>query len=173
MRKLKLIMLFVMAGSLLTITSCSSDDGGGNDGVAGSGTITAKIEGVAFTSLEITSFAQLTSGGGQTTLVIQGNTTSQGINIIVNGYDGVGTYKFTDSNVFVSATYIEPNISNPTESKIWSAPFQDSGNVGEIKISEETDTDIKGTFNFTAKNSKDDTTKSITEGSFNLKKKTS
>src|SRR5690606_1689777 len=152
------------------LSSCSSDDDGGGGGGAASGTITAKINGNSFTSLEMTSFANTTTGGGQTTLVMQGNTQSQAISMIINGYDGVGTYELSDDNVFRTASYIEPNISNPLESQTWSAPFQDSGVVGEIKISEETDTNIKGTFNFTCKNSNDGTTKNVTEGSFNLNK---
>lgn len=43
--------------------------------------------------------------------------------------------------------------------------------VGEVKISEETATTVKGTFSFTAKNvNGDQSTKTITEGSFNLEK---
>ena len=63
---------------------------------------------------------------------------------------------------------VEANINNPMNSQTWSAPYQDSGVVGEVKISEKTDTKIKGTFNFKAKNSNDQSIKNITEGSFNL-----
>lgn len=173
MRTLKHVTLLLMCFSLITFTSCSNDDDGGDGGGGGgaaSGTITAKINGSSFTSLEMTSFANTTTGGGQTTLVMQGNTQSQAINMIINGYDGVGTYQLSDDNVFRSASYIEPNISDPMATQTWNAPFQDSGVVGEIKISEETDTNIKGTFNFTCKNSNDGTTKNVTEGSFNLNK---
>ncbi|MCB0448010.1 MAG: hypothetical protein KDD03_10965 [Gelidibacter sp.] len=168
MRNLKQLMLFIMIGSLVTLSSCSKSDDGGDGGNAAAGTITAKVNGSQFTSLEITSFAQLTTGGGQTTLVMQGNTQSQAINMIINGYNGVGSYELSDSNVFISASYIEPDINNPLNSQTWSAPFQNSGVVGEINISEQTSTNIKGTFNFTCKNSNDGSTKNITEGSFNL-----
>lgn len=168
MKNLKQIMLLVMVVSLTNLTSCSKDDDGGSGGGAASGTIKAKVNGSQFTSLEMTSFANLTSGGGQTTLVMQGNTSSQAINMIINGYDGVGTYELSDSNVFITASYIEPNVSDPLNSQTWSAPFQDSGVVGEIKIAEQSDTTIKGTFHFTCKNANDDSTKNITDGSFNL-----
>ena len=173
MKTFKQITLLLMCVSLITFTSCSNDDDGGDDGggvAAASGTITANINGDSFTSLEMTSFANSTTGGGQTTLIMQGNTQSQAINMIINGYDGVGTYQLTDENVFRTASYIEPNVSNPTNTQTWTAPYQDSGVCGEIKITEETDSTVKGTFNFTSKNSNDDTTKNVTEGSFNLNK---
>lgn len=171
MRILKHVTLLLMCFSLITFSSCSDDDDGGDGGGAtASGTITAKIDGSAFTSLEMTSFASITVAGGQTTLVMQGNTQSQGISMNLFAYDGVGTYQLYDDNVFRNATYIEPNISNPLNSQTWNAPYQDSGVVGEIKISEETDTAIKGTFSFTCKNANDGSSKSITEGTFNLNK---
>ena len=175
MKTLKHLTLLLMCLSLITISSCSSDDDGGDGGGdqgAASGTITAKINGNSFTSLEMTSIASLANGGGQTTLTIQGNTQSQAFSMIINGYDGVGTYEISDSNVFRIASYIEPNISNPANTQTWSAPYENSGICGEIKISEETDSKIKGTFNFTCKNAEDDSTKNITEGSFNLTKQT-
>ncbi|WP_250434651.1 DUF6252 family protein [Hanstruepera flava] len=170
MRTLKQIMLFAMVLGAFSFSSCSSDDDGGNpaDTTAGSGTITAKIDGSSFTSLEMTSIANKVTAGGQSTLVIQGNTQSQAFQFTINAYDGVGTYEFTDANVFRIASYIEPNVSNPANTQTWSAPYENSGVAGEISISEETDSNIKGTFFFTGKNSNDNSTKSITEGSFNL-----
>ncbi len=172
MKTLKQFVLLLTSISLLTFSSCSSSDDGGDAGAAASGTIAAKIDGQDFTSLKITSQASVVTAGGQTTITLQGNTSSQAINMVINAYDGVGTYQLSDDNVFIIASYIEPNVNSPLDSKIWSAPFQDSGTVGSIKISEETDTNIKGTFSFTCKNTNDGTTKDVTEGSFNLEKKT-
>jgi len=163
-------MLLVLTISVVSFTSCSKDDDGGSGGDAASGTIQAKVNGSTFSSLEITSFANKTSGGGQTTLILQGNTSSQAINMIIIGYDGVGSYELSDNNVFISASYLEPNISSPMNSPTWNAPYQDSGVVGEINISEETDTHVIGTFNFTAKSTNDGSTKTISDGSFNLEK---
>ncbi len=171
MKNFKQIMLLVMTISMVSFTSCNKDDDGGSEGAAASGTITAKVNGAQFTSLELATFGSLSTGGGQTTLILQGNTSSQGVSFVVNGYKGVGTYEISDSNVLIVATYIEPNISNPASSKTWTASFQGSGVVGELKITEETDTSVKGTFNFTGKNSNDGSTKTITEGSFNVNKK--
>lgn len=170
MKNLRKSMFLLLMVSTITLLSCNKDDDGGSGGDAASGTISTKVDGSQFTSLDITTFASLNSGGGQTTLIIQGNTASQGISFTVNGYNGVGTYEISDDNVFIVATYIEPNLNDPVNSKTWFAPFQDSGVVGELKIAEETDTSIKGTFSFTAKNVNDGTTKSITDGTFNVDK---
>ena len=79
MRTLKQFMLFAALLGAFAFSSCSSDDDGGNPGdvTAGSGTISAKIDGNSFTSLEMTSIATKVNAGGQSTLVIQGNTQSQ------------------------------------------------------------------------------------------------
>ncbi|HET8839085.1 MAG TPA: DUF6252 family protein [Flavobacteriaceae bacterium] len=159
-------MLFVAAAVL---AGCSKDDDGGSGGTAASGTVEAKVDGSNFTSLEMTSAASESNVGGASTITLQGSSTSgNAISIIINGYDGTGTYEFSDSNVFVNATYLEVDIDNPMNSQTWSAPYEDSGVVGEVQISEKTDTSIKGTFHFTAKNSSDNSLKEITEGSFNL-----
>ena len=172
MKKLKNSILVLMAVMAISLTSCKKDDDGGSGGggQAGAGQIVASVNGGNFTSLEITSKATQSSGGGTTTLILQGSDASgKGIFITMNNFDGVGTYQFSDSNVFLVATYIETNINNPTDSQTWTAPYQDSGIVGEIKISEKTDTNIKGTFNFTGKNvNGDQSLRNVTDGSFNL-----
>lgn len=161
-------MLLILV--IASLSSCSKDDDGGGDGGAVSGIIKAKVNGAEFSTMEITSFATMASGGGQNTLVLQGNTATQGINMNIFGYEGVGTYELKDSNVFITASYIEPKVSDPTNSPTWNAPYQNSGVIGEIKISEETSTHVIGTFSFKAKSTNDGSTKEITDGSFNLKK---
>ncbi|MEZ4791988.1 MAG: DUF6252 family protein [Gelidibacter sp.] len=168
MKNLKQIMLLVMTVAMVSITSCSKDDDGGGGGQAGEGTITAKVNGTQVTTLEITSVANTVSGGGQTTLTLQGNTSSQAFNLIIFGYEGVGTYELSDDNVFISASYTEVNTNDPLNSQIWNAPFQDSGVVGEIKVSEDANGKVKGTFHFNAKNVEDGSMRNITDGSFNL-----
>ena len=162
-------MFLVLAISMVNLSSCKKDNDGGDGKDGSSGIIKAKVNGSAFSSMEMTSFATKATGGGQTTLIIQGNTSTQAISIHITGYDGVGTYEIKDSNVFTIATYMEPDISNPTNSPTWNAPYQSSGTVGQIKIAEETSTHIIGSFNFKAKNMKDNSIKDITGGSFNLK----
>ena len=169
MKTFKKSILVIMAIVAVSLTSCKKDDDGGGGGGAGSGTVVAKVGGSNFKSLEMASTASETNAGGSTTITIQGSDANgKGIFIIINNFDGTGTYEFSDSNVFVNATYVEANINNPMNSQTWSAPYQNSGVVGEVKVSEKTDTKIKGTFNFKAKNSNDQSIKNITEGSFNL-----
>ncbi|MCB0456671.1 MAG: DUF6252 family protein [Flavobacteriaceae bacterium] len=166
MKTFKILSLFLFAG--LVLASCKKDDDGGNGGGAGEGTVTAKINGSTFTSLEIATVATEVTQAGVTTVRIQGsNSDGLGIVLTISPYEGTGTYEISDASVFTYATYIETDINNPLNSQSWNAPFESSGVVGEIKISEKTDTKIKGTFNFTAKNPDDNTTKQITEGSFN------
>lgn len=165
-------ILVLMAVVAVSLTSCKKDDDGGDGGggQAGSGQIVAKVNGSNFSSMELASRATLTGTGTSKTLILLGSDASgKGINIIMNNYDGVGTYEFSDSNVFLVATYVEANVSNPQNSQTWTAPYNGSGIIGEINISEKTDTSIKGTFNFTGKNvNGDNSLKNITEGSFNL-----
>ncbi|WP_432411703.1 DUF6252 family protein [Rasiella sp. SM2506] len=161
------LLVFLMS---LAIMSCKKDDDGGDDPQGGEGTLTAKVNGSNFSSLEIATTANQSGGGTNVTVTIQGSDADgKGIFLIINAFDGVGTYEITDENVFITANYIEANVSNPANSQTWNAPYTDSGVVGEIKISETTDTTIKGTFNFNAKNvNGDQSIKNITEGSFTM-----
>ncbi|WP_048331089.1 DUF6252 family protein [Bizionia psychrotolerans] len=172
MRTLKQFTVFMMIASCISITACKSDDDGGDPAASGgaSGVITAKVDGSSFQSLEITSTATQITAGPSTTVTLQGNSSTQAFNMIINAFDGVGTYEITDSNVFIVASYIEPNVSNPANSQTWSAPYQNSGVIGEIKVSENTNDRIKGTFFFQCKNANDDSVKNITEGTFDLGK---
>lgn len=172
MKNLKQFMVFIMVASFISITACKSDDDGGDPAAPGgaSGVITAQIDGVSFQSLEITSTATQITAGPSTTITLQGNTASKAVGLVISAFDGVGTYEINDNNVFTTASYVEPNVSNPMNSPTWSAPFENSGVIGEIKVSENTNDRIKGTFTFRCKNANDDSVKNLTEGTFNLAK---
>ena len=92
-------------------------------------------------------------------------------------YTGEGTYELGgDVLILHTASYTETDVdlNNPLNSttEIWQAPYDDTM-VGEINISQETDTKVIGTFQFTAKNvNGDQSIKTITEGSFDLEKMT-
>lgn len=170
MKNLKRFMLLVMTITMASITSCSKDDDGGDGGNAGEGTITAKVNGNQFTTMEITSFANTVTAGVTTSLIIQGNTATQAINVQISGYDGVGTYEIKDTNVFSVASYGEPNANDPLNMPTWYAPYENSGVIGQLKVSEDANGRVKGTFSFTGKNVDDGSIREITEGSFNLAK---
>ncbi len=162
----KLTFLFFMS---LAVIACKSDDDGGDGGDAAAGTIQAKVNGSNFTSLEIATAANQATANGNTTMIIQGSDAEgRGIVLIINAFEGTETYTLSDDNVFIVAQYIEVDVNDPMNPTIWAAPFQDSGVVGEINVSEKTDTNIKGTFNFSAKEQNGTSMRDITEGSFNI-----
>ncbi|MCK8481347.1 DUF6252 family protein [Psychroserpens algicola] len=174
MRNFKQFMLFVMVGSLLSLTSCSSDDDGGGAGSAGSGVLVAKVDGTSYQSLEISSSATV-ANGGQNLIIIATNSDGKAFAFTIFGYEGVGTYPLGGgANIFNTASYTETDVdlNNPQNSttEIWQAPYDDTM-VGELRVSEETDSKVIGTFDFTCKNvGGDQSVKTITDGSFNLNK---
>lgn len=173
MKTIKFICACFLVTTSFFVTSCSSDDDGGGGGSAAAGTITAKVDGNNVTTLEMTTFANQVGS----MLSIQGNTggtSSKAIVLNITSFDGVGTYDIGGTlglgQANASYTEITVDISNPTafESKIWSAPYEGGDKVGEINVSEVTETNIKGTFTFSAKNTDDNSMKQITQGSFNV-----
>lgn len=170
MKTLKNFAKFGFLALFLSLSSCSSDEGGGG-GVAAEGTITANVAGSTFTSMELATIANRVNAGGSTIVTIQGSdATGKAINLIINGATQTGTYDIGGENLIaVVGTYIETNIQNPQASKTYVAPYEDGGVAGSITISEMTDTKIVGTFNFTGKNQNDQNdSKAITNGAFNV-----
>lgn len=156
---------FVLVLAVTTIlSSCSSSDGGGG-GSAAAGTLKAKIAGSNYSSMQAATFATSQSG----MLIVQGSdATGKAIQLMIAA-NTVGTYEISDdANISAVASYTEANISNPSASQTWAAPYENSGAVGSITISEITATNVKGTFNFTGKNQTGTGTKAITDGSFNV-----
>jgi len=176
MKTIKNFMLLVMTISLVSLTSCKSDDDGGDGGNAPSGTLTARIDGTNYQSLDISSSATV-ANNGQNLIIIASNSDGNAFAITIVGYSGPGTYPLGGGvNIFNSASYTETDVdlNNPQNSttEIWQAPYDDT-QVGEINISEETETKVIGTFNFSGKNvNGDQSVKNVTEGSFNLTKQT-
>lgn len=170
MRNLKNFMLLLITVSLVTLSGCSSDDNGGG-GSAAQGTITAKIDGASFTSIDIASMASLVAASN--TLTLQGNDANgNSIIMVINGYNGTGTYNFDGNSIPLNiASYLEIDINNPTNVETWTAPYQAALN-GSVTITQESDDNIQGTFEFTGQNANDMSTKAITNGSFSLDKQT-
>lgn len=171
MKTFKKSILVLMAVVAVSLTSCKKDDDGGDGGGGGaaSGTVSAKVSGADYNSDPLVTSAVRSDANGVSTLMITSNTLNgKNITLSINGgFDGVGTYNIGGgANVFGNASYTEVDINNPTNSEIWVAPY-DTSVAGEIKVSEVSTTNIKGTFNFKGKNA-DGTFKDITEGSFNV-----
>ena len=162
--------LLILSFVSLAIASCSKkdDDGGDNNNVE-VGTLTAKVNGANFSG-SVVAIATETTVAGTTIIRLQASDASgKAIVILINAYTGENTYEISDANTSVNtASYTETNINNPASSPSWVAPFNSSGKVGEVTISEKTATTIKGTFNFEGKEQNGTSMKSITDGKFNL-----
>lgn len=179
MRKLKQVVLFFTTISLITFSSCSKSDDGGGSGSAASGTLTAKVDGSSYKSLEISSSATVaTAGSVKNLVIIASNSDGNAFAMTIFGYTGAGTYELTGANIAITntASYTETdvNLSNPIASttEIWQAPY-DATKVGSVTVDEETDSKVIGTFSFTCKNvNGDKSVINITDGAFNLKKQT-
>lgn len=175
MKTLKKISILFLATVLSTsILSCSGDDGGESTGggIAVEGTITANVGGGSFTSMSMATTAMKVETGGAYTITIQGTDAGgKNMQLILNGVDGsTGTYEIgVDTAISAIGSYTEVNIANPMDSQTWVAPYEDGGVAGSITITEISDTNIKGTFEFTARNQENaQDTKEITGGSFNV-----
>lgn len=171
MKTIKQIGIVFTIALATLLTSCSGSDGGGGGGTASLGTLKAKVGGSNFTSMSAATFATKQVVGGLTTIIIQGSDASgKAVQLILTGTDGnAGTFEISDTaNISAIASYIEANISNPMASQTWAAPYENAGVAGSITISEITDTNVKGTFNFTGKNQDGPDTKQITNGAFNI-----
>lgn len=165
MKSIKQLSLVLVLALTTVLSSCSSDSGSGGGGTAAAGTIKAKAGNVNFTSLTQASYATMNSG----MLTIQGSDASgKVIQLIIFGATGAGTYTISeDSTISVVGNYTEVNLGT-FDSTTWAAPYENSGAVGTITITEMTDATVKGTFNFTGKNLEGADTKAITNGSFNV-----
>jgi hypothetical protein len=165
MKTIKHISLALVLAVTTILSSCSSDSGSGGGGSAAAGTIKAKAGSTNFTSLTQASFAMMQGG----MLVIQGSdATGKAIQLVIAGATEAGTYTISDDNaISVVGSYTEVNLGT-FDSTTWAAPYENSGAVGTITISEITTTAVKGTFNFTGKNQEGTDTKAITNGSFNV-----
>lgn len=161
----KFLLAFLLIAS---ITACKKNKDGGDGGSAAEGKITAKVAGASWASM--TASATYVSTGKMLT-ILGSDASGKSINIILNNYDGsAGTWDITTS-IAVTASYTEVNASNPSAPKTWAAPYSGGGVLGKIQISEFSKTgNVKGTFNFKARNQNDNTDyKEIAEGAFNLK----
>jgi len=169
-----LAKLMVACLFLFAIAACKKDKNGGDGGSAGEGTVKAKVGGSSWTSLSMSTNATYITAAK--TLTIMGTDASgKNVKLMIIGYDGsTGTWDITSAGagaISVNASYIETNITNPTASKTYVAPYSGSGAIGKVQISEFSKTgSVKGTFNFKSRNQSDSGDfKDVTEGSFNIK----
>ncbi len=172
MKKIKSIFAISMMLIAISFTSCSSDDdssGGGSE--AGEGEVIARVNGNSFQSISQGTVGRITVSGGTEFLQITAiNLNGEAMTIqVTRPVIEETSYDFDDANnISAVATYTIVDTST-FQSTSYAAPFMNSGDVGTITITERTDTNIKGTFEFMSRNQDDDTdTLNVTEGSFNL-----
>ncbi|EAQ38903.2 hypothetical protein MED134_02870 [Dokdonia sp. MED134] len=173
MKKLYFIYLLLILASVTT-TSCEDEQLEGEfaaDPVSvATGSFTASVNGEGFSSQAIAS----TEGTiGTTTIeafsIIAANSTGQGISIILNTYDGVGTYALDleAGNIGNSGAYSDVGDLNDPVLTTYITSL--SGGTGSITITE-IDLDnlvTSGTFSFTAVNNNGEgDTATITNGVF-------
>ncbi|MCL6217862.1 DUF6252 family protein [Zunongwangia pacifica] len=171
-RQKKLIKSAKLFFLLMTVflVACAKDDDGGQGGTAAEGTVVAKVDGEDFKSFKEGTTAAKATGNAGTTLTVLGTDASGfAINLIINGYEGVGTYDIGGDNlVYVTASYVEVDINNPQNSKTFGAPYGEGGLAGEISVSEDENGQLKGTFFFEASNDQKSDFRNVTDGSFNV-----
>jgi len=159
MKTLKNAILLFMIG--LAVVSCKKDDDGGDNPSNGEGSLTAKVDGATFESDPSLTQVQLLNNGN--VLAITGPKAQETIQFNVNAYAGVGTYDVSPTTIASYGIVTDP--SDPVGSAIAYVAISD----GELNISEDTGSNIKGTFSFVGINATDPSdTKTITEGAFNI-----
>ncbi len=165
MKTLKNVMLVLLMS--LAIVSCKKDDDGGDDPQGGDGTLTANVGGASYTAtFGIT--AQISGSGSAQVLAISGGTAdSENLQMIIQGFDGEGTYDLSFVNI---GTYtILTDINDPMSVVIYSTVGNAQSVNGEVNVSSFDGNTAKGTFEFTAINLDDASdVKEVTNGSFNI-----
>jgi hypothetical protein len=167
MKTLKILSLFLFAS--LVLTSCKKDDDGGDDPQVAAGTMTAKVDGANFESLEGTVVAQESNSGGVRVMAISAGTVdSENIQMIIQNFDGVGTYELNLANIGTYSYLPDPNNPDPSTVVVYMA-VNGTTSGGEVNISSYTADRVKGTFSFTGYNIQDTSdTVSVTNGSFDM-----
>ncbi len=163
-------ILVLMAVLAISLTSCKKDDDGGGDPPGGSGTFSAKVDGSNFSGMQGTVVAQLTTSGSTQVLALSGGTTqSQNLQMIISGFDGVGSYDLNFMNLGTYSYLPDPGNPDPNTVVVYTTLGNGQGNNGTVNVSSFDGNTIKGTFNFTGFNLDDNSdTVAVTEGQFNI-----
>lgn len=152
-----LLMAFSMA------ISCGSDDGGSGTGGGSGSFLQAKVDGDTFKA-EVMGQPTVTAirqGSGATTLIqISGaNASVNGMNVILFGVTGTGTYNVGPDSDSVLAYTTSSSASYDTG--------ECDGATGTVTVTALTDDKVEGTFEFTGKSEENACgAKSITQGKF-------
>lgn len=166
MKTIKHLGFAIVLAVTTILSSCSSDSSNGGGGSTAVGTMKAKVAGSNWTSMSAATAATYQNS----VLIVQGSdATGKAIQLMIAGVTAAGTFEISDdSTIQAIASYTQANISNPMASLVFAAPYETSGNVGTITVTDLTATNVKGNFSFTGKNQSGTDTKQITDGQFNV-----
>ena len=166
MKTLKNVMLVLLMS--LAVLSCKKDDDGGEDPGGATGALTAKIDGTNLTA-DIAVQAQITASGQGDVLAISGGTSqSENLQMIIQNFDGVGTYDLSFVNIGTYSYLPDPSNPDPSTVVIYLS-VNGTDATGELKVSSFDGNTIEGTFNFTGYKIDDlSQTVAVTTGKFNL-----
>ncbi|HIB49556.1 MAG TPA: hypothetical protein EYN07_00640 [Flavobacteriaceae bacterium] len=166
MKRIKQFCLILLVG--LAVTACKKDDDGGEDPAAGTGTLTASIDGAGLTA-DIAVQAQITMSAQGDVLAISGGTSqSENLQMIIQNFDGAGTYELNFLNIGTYSYLPDPSNPDPSTVVIYTT-VNGTQSEGELRVSSFDGNTIVGTFNFTGYNANDmSDTVAVTAGEFNL-----
>src|SRR5690606_38271382 len=161
MKILQKLGSYVLVASMVVLGSCNNDDGGGGGSTSGYH-VNAKVDGQDYSNSNLFAPSAIITNG---ILNIQSSDNSgNAISIQVPNYTGLGTYNSGNNNIMNG--YINYMKAGATIGQFTS--YTSVRGDGVVTITEETDTEVVGTFSATAFENVDNSTNSveITEGSF-------
>ena len=154
-------MILLLAGTLIAFSSCSKDDdedgnGDDNPNPPATGSMTCKVDGADWTA----GLAVVATKNGTLVTVTGNDSNAKQLQLILYNLAGTGTVDLggtpTNQNAGRWTAGIGQNDTYTTQLGVGS---------GTVEVTELTDTSIKGTFQFTAKNPAG-TEVAVTDGSF-------
>ncbi len=166
MKTLKKTIYILFLGLAMVATGCSSDDDNNNEeqnnnqNNAGEEFLRAKIDGTDFEAAQDPAVIVSATVEGGIFAVQGGKNNGETIRATINNYTGPGKYVTGDN-------LANPNSLNyltlsPTAA--WVSTFNIGS--GTVEVTSDDGTTVEGTFSFEGFNADDQTTKSITNGSF-------
>jgi len=168
MKTLKKTIYLVLMCVAVSFTACNKDDDSSNDdddnnggGGSGSGLLTAMVDGANFES--DSEFTQIQVLNGGSVMAITGPKAQETIQFNVNSYSGAGTYTVSPTTIASYAIVTDPN--DPVGSVLTYIAISN----GELIITEDTGSNMKGTFSFVGVNPLDQSDSvNVTNGSFDI-----
>ncbi len=165
MKTLKKTMYLIMLFTAVLFTACNKDDDNGteeenNNNNSGTEFLTAKVDGTDFEAAQDPAVIVAATVSNGIMVFQGGKNNGETIRGSINNYNGVGTYLTgNDISNQNSLTYL-----TLTPVATWMSTFNIGS--GTVEVISDDGTTIEGTFSFEGFNAQDQTTKTVTQGSF-------